>query len=189
MFPSLALQSAFLSTSFLPSGPLEASLASQYYLPTPSFYSPWWCFCVTNMWIRPVSGRSCHENIVICWVTQKLPQIYTENHATFPIRIRKITVQICGNFWVSQYVCPLLNAHSLVGPVCRFVKLLLVSQSQTQLFFLGENLFNWTFNFFFFLFIYAILNGTINNGPNKCNTANPWLVWSKVWIFITLNVL
>ena len=36
------------------------------------------------------------------WVTQKLPQIYTANHATFPILIRKITVQICGNFWVTQ---------------------------------------------------------------------------------------
>ena len=36
----------------------------------------------------------------IYWV--KLPQIYTENHATFPIQIRKITVQICGNFWVTQ---------------------------------------------------------------------------------------
>ena len=37
------------------------------------------------------------------WVTQKLPQIYTANHATFPIQICKITVQICGNFWVTQY--------------------------------------------------------------------------------------
>ena len=37
-------------------------------------------------------------------VTQKLPQIYTENHATFPVQIRKITVQICGNFWVTQYI-------------------------------------------------------------------------------------
>ena len=36
-------------------------------------------------------------------MTQKLPQIYTANHATFPIQIRKITVQICGNFWVTQY--------------------------------------------------------------------------------------
>ena len=36
-------------------------------------------------------------------MTQKLPQIYTANHATFPIRIRKLTVQICGNFWVTQY--------------------------------------------------------------------------------------
>ena len=34
----------------------------------------------------------------VYWVTQKLPQIYTANHATFPIRLRKITVQICGNF-------------------------------------------------------------------------------------------
>ena len=37
-------------------------------------------------------------------VTQKLPQIYTANHATFPIGIRKITVQICGNFWVTQNI-------------------------------------------------------------------------------------
>ena len=36
------------------------------------------------------------------WVTQKLPQIYTANHATFPIQIRKTTVQICGNFLVTQ---------------------------------------------------------------------------------------
>ena len=45
------------------------------------------------------------------WVTQKLPQIYTANHATFPIRIRKITVQICGNFQVTQYntFCILLH--------------------------------------------------------------------------------
>ena len=38
------------------------------------------------------------------WVTQKLPQIYTANHATFPIRFRKITVQTYGNFWVTQYL-------------------------------------------------------------------------------------
>ena len=38
------------------------------------------------------------------WVTQKLPQIYTAYHATFPIQLRKITVYICGNFWVSQYI-------------------------------------------------------------------------------------
>ena len=37
------------------------------------------------------------------WVTQKLPQMYNANHATFPIQISKITVQICGNFWVAQY--------------------------------------------------------------------------------------
>ena len=36
------------------------------------------------------------------WMTQKLPQIYTANHATFPIQIRKITVQICGCFWDTQ---------------------------------------------------------------------------------------
>ena len=38
------------------------------------------------------------------WVTQKLPQIYTAKHATFPIQVRKNTVQICGNFWVTQYI-------------------------------------------------------------------------------------
>ena len=36
------------------------------------------------------------------WVTKKLPQICTANHATFPIQIRIITVRICGNFWVNQ---------------------------------------------------------------------------------------
>ena len=38
-------------------------------------------------------------------MTQKLPQIYTASNATFPLQMRKITVQICGNFWVTQYVC------------------------------------------------------------------------------------
>ena len=33
---------------------------------------------------------------------QKLSQVYTANHATFPTQIRKITVQICGNFWATQ---------------------------------------------------------------------------------------
>ena len=32
------------------------------------------------------------------------PRSYAENHVTFPIQIRKLTVQICGNFWVTQYV-------------------------------------------------------------------------------------
>ena len=43
------------------------------------------------------------------WVTQKLPQLYTAYRATFPIRILKITVQLCGNFWVAQY-----NQHTLI---------------------------------------------------------------------------
>ena len=41
--------------------------------------------------IPPVPVKYC--------ATQKLPQIFTANHGTFPIQIRKITVQICGNFW------------------------------------------------------------------------------------------
>ena len=40
--------------------------------------------------------------LYMSFVTQKLPQICTGNHATFPIRIRIITVQICGNLWVTQ---------------------------------------------------------------------------------------
>ena len=37
------------------------------------------------------------------WGTQMLPLIYTANQATFPIQIRKTTVQIYGNLWVTQY--------------------------------------------------------------------------------------
>ena len=33
----------------------------------------------------------------------KLPQIYIANHATFRIQMYAITVQICGNFWGTQY--------------------------------------------------------------------------------------
>ena len=40
----------------------------------------------------------------VYWVIQKLPQIYTANNAIFPIRIRKLTVKICGNFWVTQTI-------------------------------------------------------------------------------------
>ena len=56
----------------------------------------------------------------IYWVTQRLPQIYTENYATFPIQIQKITVQICGNFWVTQYICvfavSLTLPHMMTNP-------------------------------------------------------------------------
>ena len=51
------------------------------------------------------------------WVTQKLLQIYTANHATFPIRIRKITVQICGNFLVTQYIVYRYDFGSKLGYV------------------------------------------------------------------------
>ena len=54
----------------------------------------------TYPWVGRFAERSLPAGLH--WVTQKLPQIYTANHATFPIRIRKITVQICGNFWVTQ---------------------------------------------------------------------------------------
>ena len=48
---------------------------------------------------------------LLYWVTQKLPEIYTANH-DIPIQIRKITVQICGNFWVTQYVQDLTNYYN-----------------------------------------------------------------------------
>ena len=47
------------------------------------------------------------------WVTQKIPQIYTANHATSPIKIRKITVHICGNFWITQYYIKVYISLSL----------------------------------------------------------------------------
>ena len=37
-------------------------------------------------------------------MTQKLPQINTAYHATFPIHIRKMKVEICGNYWVTHYI-------------------------------------------------------------------------------------
>ena len=45
------------------------------------------------------------------WVTHKLPQLYTANHATFQIRLRKITVQICGNLLVIQYYVVLVTCR------------------------------------------------------------------------------
>ena len=49
-----------------------------------------WFLNKTHIWVK-------------YWVTRKLPQINAANHATFPKQTRKITVQICGNFWVTQY--------------------------------------------------------------------------------------
>ena len=42
-------------------------------------------------------------------------QIYTENPATFPTQIDKNTVQICGNFWATQYM---KNRPA----VCKFIR-------------------------------------------------------------------
>ena len=60
----------------------------------------WTYSCTYSILEEPheILGRNLY------WVTQKLPQIYTANHATFPIEIRKITVQICGILWVTQYL-------------------------------------------------------------------------------------
>ena len=65
--------------------------------------------------INPFRRCWIRVRVHMYWVTQKLPQIYTANHAAFPIRIRKITVQICGNFWVTQYVqsCPIKYGKAL----------------------------------------------------------------------------
>ena len=57
-----------------------------------------------SLFSSSVSAILILPNLNAYWVTQQLPQIYTANHATFPIQICKITVQICGNFWVTQYV-------------------------------------------------------------------------------------
>ena len=54
-------------------------------------------------------------------VTQKLPQIDTVHHATFPIKIRKIIVQICGNFWVTQKVIPGTVSSLQIIPVIRYL--------------------------------------------------------------------
>ena len=37
------------------------------------------------------------------WGVHIFAQLYTENHATIPKQIHELTVQICGNFWVTQY--------------------------------------------------------------------------------------
>ena len=54
------------------------------------------------------------------WVTQKLPQIYTASHATFPIQTRKITLQIRGNFWVTQYL--LACQYSLICIMYEYIQ-------------------------------------------------------------------
>ena len=56
------------------------------------------------MW-RPNQVHTFHIYLHLkLFLTQKLLQIYTANHATLPIQIRKSTVQIFGNFWVTQYL-------------------------------------------------------------------------------------
>ena len=60
---------------------------------------------------RPVSTLLEHN--LIYWVVHKLPHIYTANQATFPIQIRKITVQICGNNTLDKNM-PLLFQGNLV---------------------------------------------------------------------------
>ena len=44
-----------------------------------------------------------HDFLDIYYVFHILPQIYTANHATFPIQMYAITVYIFGNFWGTQY--------------------------------------------------------------------------------------
>ena len=64
-------------------------------------------------------------------VTQKLPQICTANYATFSIRIHKITVQICGNFWGTFYNIKMIEPATYTGSllllvcssICLFVSL------------------------------------------------------------------
>mgnify|MGYP001267233599 CR=1 FL=1 len=75
-------------------------------IPESTAVMPQYCItsCQGEVSAVPLSSQSSHQPALgqTYWVIQKLPQIYTENYATFPIQIRKITVQICGNFWVTQ---------------------------------------------------------------------------------------
>ena len=48
------------------------------------------------------SDTSVQENIIL-GDPEFTAHIFTANHTTFHIQICKITVQICGNFWVTQY--------------------------------------------------------------------------------------
>ena len=61
---------------------------------------PWQRIVLQSKTIDHAKGRILR--LLNYWVIQKLPQIYAANQATYPIQIRKITIQICGNFWVSQ---------------------------------------------------------------------------------------
>ena len=88
--------------------------------PQYSLWLKWWHFDILKSWENnwevlasqhvdewTSNTKSCFLifwTVQMYWVTQKLPQIYTANHAIFPIRIRKITVQIFDNFWVTQYM-------------------------------------------------------------------------------------
>ena len=73
----------------------------------------------------PGMGICCSNTY---WVTQKLPQIYTANHATFPIRIPIITVQNCGNFCVTMY--SMLNIIFILNFVMIYKNLDLILRSK-----------------------------------------------------------
>ena len=81
-----------------------------YYITSSLAYATKILFVINILCLGKSQGRqriryiNLAERIRQYWVVHKLPQIYTANHATFPIQIRKITVQICGNFWVTQYI-------------------------------------------------------------------------------------
>ena len=66
------------------------------------------------------------------WVTKKLPQIYTANHAAFRIHISKITVQICGNFWGTPYYNKQGTSAVLAG---KYKKSSPTTKKKIQLFF------------------------------------------------------
>ena len=53
---------------------------------------------------------------IIYWAFHILPQIYTENHATVPIQIDEVTVQVCGNFWGTQYLSRRLRPNCFESP-------------------------------------------------------------------------
>ena len=82
------LISFVFSLSFVPSLSLFRSLSLSF---------------VLSPFVSPFLGSGRYEGgEEVLGDPEGTANIYTANRATFPIRIRKIREQICGNFWVTQ---------------------------------------------------------------------------------------
>ena len=70
-------------------------------------------WAITNIVLQPRPIFSRRFNLDTYRAFHKLPQIYTANHATFPIQMYEIAVWICGNFWGTQYCAwlPIQSAY------------------------------------------------------------------------------
>ena len=60
----------------------------------PFLFSYFFTFMTTRLVISGLDWGRCE------YVFHILPQIYTVNHATFPMQMYVITVQICGNYYL-----------------------------------------------------------------------------------------